>query len=229
MVFLDHPENDMSQFTLGLEGQLYDYYKSVAFREADILHELREETARLGGDAQMQIGAEQGAFMAMLVKLMDARRILEIGTFTGYSTLAMALAGNASIIAADVSEKWTAIARKYWRKANVADRITLLLKPGSEAIQELLEAGEAGRFDLVFIDADKTSYDCYYEGGLQLLRPGGAVLVDNVLWGGDVADLSKSDADTDAIRALNAKIAIDSRVDLAMLPICDGLTIARKR
>ncbi|MGQ0485111.1 MAG: class I SAM-dependent methyltransferase [Hyphomicrobiales bacterium] len=219
----------MSTFTLGLEGRLYDYYKSVAYREPDILRELREETARLGRDAQMQIGAEQGAFMAMLVKLMGARRILEIGTFTGYSALAMALAGEVRITAADVSEEWTAIGRRYWRKAGVADRIDLVLKPGAEAIRDLLAAGEAGRFDLMFIDADKPSYDIYYEGGLKLLRQGGAILIDNVLWGGDVADPAKTDADTAAIRALNAKIAGDARVDLSMVPICDGLTIARKR
>ncbi len=219
----------MSLKTLGLEGSLYNYYKSVAYREPDILRELREETARLGSDAEMQIGPEQGAFMAMLVRLMDARRIVEIGTFTGYSALAMALAGAARITAADVSETWTAIGRKYWRKAGVADRIDLIVKPGAEAIAKLLAEGEAGRIDLMFIDADKPSYDTYYEGGLKLLRAGGAILIDNVLWGGDVADPGKTDADTAAIRALNAKIAGDARVDLAMVPICDGLTIARKR
>ncbi len=219
----------MAGKTLGLEGALYDYYKSVAYRELDILRELREETARLGRQAQMQIGAEQGAFMAMLVKLMGARRILEIGSFTGYSALAMALAGEVRITAADVSEEWTAIGRKYWRKAGVADRIDLVLKPGAEVIQGLLAAKEAGRFDLIFIDADKPSYDIYYEGGLKLLRAGGAILIDNVLWGGDVADPAKTDADTAAIRALNAKIAGDARIDLSMVPICDGLTIARKR
>ena len=219
----------MSLKTLGLEGSLYNYYKSVAYREPDILRELREETARLGSDAEMQIGPEQGAFMAMLVRLMDARRIVEIGTFTGYSALAMALAGAARITAADVSETWTAIGRKYWRKAGVADRIDLIVKPGAEAIAKLLVEGEAGRIDLMFIDADKPSYDTYYEGGLKLLRAGGAILIDNVLWGGDVADPGKTDADTAAIRALNAKIAGDARVDLAMVPICDGLTIARKR
>jgi predicted O-methyltransferase YrrM len=219
----------MSTFTLGLQGRLYDYYKSVAYREPDILRELREETARLGRHAQMQIAAEQGAFMAMLVKLTGARRIVEIGSFTGYSALAMALAGEARIIAADVSEEWTAIGRKYWRKAGVAERIELILKPGAEAIRDLLGAGEAGHFDLMFIDADKPSYDVYYEGGLKLLRAGGAILIDNVLWGGDVADPTKTDADTAAIRALNAKIAGDARIDLSMVPICDGLTIARKR
>jgi len=219
----------MSLKTLGLEGGLYDYYKSVAYREPDILRELREETARLGKDAQMQIGPEQGAFMAMLVKLTGARHIVEIGTFTGYSTLAMALAGDVRIAAADVSAEWTAIGRKYWQRAGVAERIDLVLKPGAEAISDLLASGEAGRFDLMFIDADKTSYDIYYEGGLKLLRQGGAILIDNVLWGGDVADPAITDADTAAIRALNAKIAGDARVDLSMVPICDGLTIARKR
>ena len=167
--------------------------------------------------------------MAMLVKLISARRILEIGTFTGYSALAMALAGDARITCADVSAEWTAIGKRYWKKAGVAERIDLHLDGGNAVIGRLMKAGNAGGFDLVFIDADKTGYDGYYEGALKLLQTGGLVLIDNVLWGGDVADPSITDADTAAIRALNSKIAADPRVGIAMVPICDGLTMARKR
>ena len=219
----------MTGKTIGLEGRLYDYYAAHAYREPEILKELRIETARLGGLAQMQIGPEQGAFMAMLVKLMGAKRILEIGTFTGYSSLAMALTGDVKIIAADVSEEWTNVARKYWKKAGVEGRIELRLGPAAETLEQLLKAGEASRFDLMFIDADKTSYDIYYEGGLKLLRPGGVMLIDNVLWSGSVADPSIKDEDTSALRALNTKIMADARVDLVMVPICDGVTMARMK
>ncbi len=219
----------MTGKTLGLEGPLYDYYAAHAYREPEILKELRLETAKLDGEARMQIGPEQGAFMAMLVKLMDAKRILEIGTFTGYSSLAMALAGDAKIIAADVSEEWTKVARKFWKKAGVDGCIELRLGPGAETIAQLVKAGESGRFDLVFIDADKASYDTYYEGALKLLRVGGVILIDNVLWSGDVAKPAVKDEDTVSLRALNTKIMADARVDLVMVPICDGLTMARKK
>jgi predicted O-methyltransferase YrrM len=219
----------MTGKTIGLEGRLYDYYAAHAYREPEILKELRAETARLGGLAQMQIGPEQGAFMAMLVKLMGAKRILEVGTFTGYSSLAMALTGDVKIIAADVSEEWTNVARKYWKKAGVDGRIELRLGPATETLEKLLKTGEASRFDLMFIDADKSSYDIYYEGGLKLLRPGGVMLIDNVLWSGSVADPSIKDGDTSALRALNTKIMADTRVDLVMVPICDGVTMARKK
>jgi predicted O-methyltransferase YrrM len=161
--------------------------------------------------------------------LSGARHILEVGTFTGYSTLAMALAlpAGGKIVASDVSDEWTAIARQYWTKAGVADRITLRLKPGREVIAELKAAGES--FDLMFIDADKSNYDHYYEDGLAIMKSGGLVMIDNVLWDGAVADPSKKDADTLAIRALNKKIHSDQRVDLSMIPIGDGLTLARKR
>jgi predicted O-methyltransferase YrrM len=219
----------MTGKTIGLEGRLYDYYAAHGYREPEILKELRAETARLGGLAQMQIGPEQGAFMAMLVKLMGAKRILEVGTFTGYSSLAIALTGDVKIIAADVSEEWTNVARKYWKKAGVDGRIELRLGPAAETLEQLLKAGEASRFDLMFIDADKASYDIYYEGGLKLLRPGGVMLIDNVLWSGSVADPSVKDEDTSALRALNTKIMADARVDLVMVPICDGVTMARKK
>lgn len=220
----------MTGKTIGLEGRLYDYYAAHAYREPGALAALRQETLKLGGTAQMQIGPEQGAFMALLVRLMDAQRILEIGTFTGYSALAMALAApGARITCADVSEEWTAIARRHWTKAGVASRIDLHLDGGEATIARLRKSGADGSFDLVFIDADKTGYESYYEGALDLLRRGGLVLIDNVLWGGDVADPSNADADTEAIRALNRKIREDSRVDLCIVPICDGLTMAVKR
>lgn len=219
----------MTGKTIGLEGRLYDYYAAFAYREPEILRQLRAETAKLGGKAAMQIGPEQGAFMGLLVKLMGARRILEIGTFTGYSSLAMALAGDVRITCADVSEEWTAIGQRYWRKAGVAGRIDLHLDGGTAVIDRLLKNGEIGTFDLIFIDADKTGYDSYYEGGLKLLRRGGLILIDNVLWSGDVADPAKTDPDTVALRVLNAKIAADARVEFVMVPICDGLTMARKQ
>ncbi len=219
----------MSNRSIGLSDQLYRYYESVAFREPAILLELRAETEKLGGIFSMQIGPEQGAFMAMLVKLTNPKRILEIGTFTGYSSLAMALAGDAHIIAADMSEEWTNVARRYWKRAGVDGRIELRLGPGADTIAALLLEGGAGSFDMMFIDADKSSYDAYYEGGLKLLRQGGLMLIDNVLWDGKVADASANDPDTSALKALNAKIAADERVDFVMTPICDGLTMARKR
>ena len=218
----------MSTTSVILEGAILDYYRDHAYREPAILAELRARTASFGDDAIMQIAPEQGAFMGMIAQLMGARKILEIGTFTGYSSLAVALATDAHITAVDVSEEWTAIARSFWKKAGVENRITLRLDGGHAAISDLLAKGEAGHFDMIFLDADKSSYDTYYEGGLKLLRKGGLMLVDNVLWGGDVADLKKTDADTSALRALNAKIAADPRVTHCMLPIADGLTLARK-
>lgn len=219
----------MSNRSIGLSDSLYSYYETVAFREPEILKELRAETEKLGGVFSMQIGPEQGAFMDMLVKLTNPKRILEIGTFTGYSSLAMAMAGDAHIVAADMSEKWTNVARRYWKRAGVDGRIELRLGPGADTIAALLSESGAASFDMMFIDADKASYDLYYEGGLQLLRQGGLMLIDNVLWDGKVADASVNDADTSALRTLNAKIAADKRVDFVMTPICDGLTLARKR
>lgn len=218
----------MSGKTIGLTGALYDYYAAHAYREPDVLKELRLETQKLGGDAAMQIGPEQGAFMGLLVKLMGARRVLEFGTFTGYSSLAMALAGAQKITCADISKEWTDIGRKYWAKAGVTDRIDLHLDGGKAVVDRLLANGEAGTIDLAFIDADKTGYDTYYEGALKLLRQGGLILIDNTLWGGDVADPAKTDDDTRAIRAINDKVAKDPRVEICMTPICDGLTMARK-
>jgi caffeoyl-CoA O-methyltransferase len=218
----------MSDKTIHLDERLYEYFRGAAYREHEVLRALRERTRDMT-DGQMQITPEQGALMAIIVRLSGARRILEVGTFTGYSTLAMALAlpAGGKIVASDVSDEWTAIARQYWTKAGVADRITLRLKPGREVIAELNAAGES--FDLMFIDADKSNYNHYYEDGLAIMKSGGLVMIDNVLWDGAVADPSKKDADTLAIRALNKKIHSDQRVDLSMIPIGDGLTLARKR
>jgi O-methyltransferase len=218
----------MSGKTIGLDGKLLAYYQAHAYREPPILAELREETARLGGVANMQISPEQGAFMGMLVRLMGARKVIEFGTFTGYSSLAVALAGVQRITCADVSKEWTDIGRRYWRKAGVAERIDLHLDGGAAVIERALANGEAGAFDLAFIDADKTGYDSYYEGSLRLLRKGGLILIDNVLWDGEVADKRKKDADTRAIRAINDKVMADARVDMCMVPIADGLMMARK-
>ena len=220
----------MANATITLDETLYPYFQTVAYDEPPILAELRKATAPLGGDAIMQITPEQGAFMAMLVMITGARRIFEVGTFTGYSTLAMALAlpADGRITASDVSREWTEIGRTHWQRAGVADKIELRIGPGRETIEALLAAGETGRFDMMFVDADKPSYDAYYEGGLKLLRNGGLMLIDNVLWGGDVARPDKTDESTSALRALNAKIRADQRVSIAMVPIGDGVTMVRK-
>ncbi|MBG1231693.1 class I SAM-dependent methyltransferase [Aestuariivirga litoralis] len=217
----------MATETLNLTPEVFAYYRGVAYREPAVLAELREETSKLSNSG-MQIAAEQGAFMAMLASLVAPKHVLEIGTFTGYSSLAMALACNAKFVCADVSEDYTSVAKRYWAKAGVAARMDLRLTGGTAVINELLAAGKADTFDLMFIDADKSSYDSYYEGGLKLLRAGGLMMIDNVLWGGDVADPIKKDADTNALRSLNAKIQADERVQLSMVPIGDGVTLARK-
>jgi len=179
----------------------------------------------------MQISPEQGQFMRFLAKLIGAKRCLEVGVFTGYSSLSVALAlpENGQIIACDISEEWTAIARRYWKKAGVASKIDLRLAPATTTLQKLLSQGEANRFDFAFIDANKTDYDTYYERCLELLRPGGLLLIDNTLWDGKVCDLAIEDEDTLAIRALNKKLLSDERIDLCLLPISDGVTLARKR
>ena len=179
----------------------------------------------------MQISPAQGAFMAFLVRLLGVKRALEVGTFTGYSALvvAEAMPKDGRLIACDVSEEWTAIGRPFWERAGVAEKIDLRLAPATETLDGLLAAGDAGAFDFAFIDADKANYDAYYERCLRLLRTGGVIGIDNVLWGGSVANEAANDADTLAIRALNAKVRDDTRVDLSMLPIGDGLTLVVKR
>ena len=220
----------MSNRSICLTPELHAYLLEVSLREHDLLAELRQETAALP-QANMQIAPEQGQFMALLVQLTGARRILEVGVFTGYSSLAMAMAmpDDGRILACDVSETWTAVARRYWARAGVADRVELRLAPAVETLQGLLADGQAGAWDLAFIDADKASYQDYYECCLELLHPGGLVVVDNVLWNGAVIDPARHDADTVAIRAFNRRLREDSRVDLSLVPIGDGLSLARKR
>ncbi len=216
----------MSDRTLQLTDQLVEYVRRVGVREHPVLARLREETATRP-NRSMQIGPEQGAFMALLVKLTGARRILEIGTFTGYSSTAMALAlpDDGRITCLDVSEEWTDVARRAWADAGVADRVDLRIAPAADSLAELHD----DVFDMAFIDADKVGYDTYYEGCLRVVRPGGLILIDNVLQGGRVADPSADDESAVAIRALNEKIATDERVDHVLLPLADGLTLARVR
>jgi predicted O-methyltransferase YrrM len=220
----------MSNGSIGLTEGLNAYLVAAGVREHPVLTELRRETAKLP-NANMQIAPEEGAFLAMLVRLLPARRILEVGTFTGYSSTAMALAqpDDGHVTCCDVSREWTDIARRAWTDAGVADRMELRLGPAVDTLDELLGAGQAGSYDMAFIDADKASYDAYYERSLQLVRSGGVIAIDNVLWSGRVADPSADDEDTVAIRALNAKIAADERVDVVMMPIADGVTLARIR
>jgi len=220
----------MSNRTISLTDSLYDYLLSVSLREPQLLLDLREETAAMPS-ARMQISPEQGQFMALLVKLSGARRCLEVGVFTGYSSLAvaMALPADGRIVACDVSEKWTAVARTYWQAAGVDHKIDLRIAPALETLDALVADGQAGRFDLAFIDADKTNYLAYYERVLVLLRRGGLLLVDNTLWSGAVADPENSEPDTVALRHFNETLHADERVELSLVPIGDGLTLALKR
>jgi len=220
----------MSNRTLQMTAEVYDYLLDVSLRESPILAELREVTAEHPMVA-MQISPEQGQFMALLIRLIGARRCLEIGVYTGYSSLAVAsaLPEDGKIIACDVNEQFTAIARRFWDKAGVTAKIDLRLAPAMDTLDELLRDGQGGRFDFAFIDADKTSYEGYYERCLELLRPGGLIAVDNVLWSGSLVDERNQDPDCNALRSLNRKLYSDERVDLSMVPIGDGLTLARKR
>lgn len=213
-----------------LPVNLYRYLTSVSVREPAILAKLREETERLpmGG---MQSPPEHGQLLALLIQLMGARRTLEIGVFTGYSSLAVALAlpEGGKIVACDVSEAFTSIARRYWKEAGVDHMIDLRIKPAMETLRELISDPQNGPFDFAFIDADKANYEGYYECALELLRPGGLIAIDNVLWDAKVIDPAVHDADTESIRALNKKIHADSRVAISMVPISDGLTLCLKR
>jgi caffeoyl-CoA O-methyltransferase len=219
----------MSTRSLGLSAELYDYLYA-ANQEPELLRELREETSHMKG-AGMQISPEQGRFMAFLVECLGARQCLEIGVFTGYSSLAVALVlpSGSRLIACDVNEEWTSVARRYWDRAGVADKIELRLAPALETLDGLLAAGNAGSFDFAFIDADKEAYPAYYERCLALLRSGGVLAVDNALWNGKVASPEATDNDTVAIRGLNAAAARDPRVSASLVPIGDGLLLARKR
>lgn len=220
----------MSTRTLNLDDRLYQYLRHVSLREADVLRRLRQETARLPM-AVMQISPEQGQFMAFLIRAIGARRCLEVGTFTGYSALACALAlpTDGELVALDISAEWTAIGMRYWEEAGVASRIRLLLGPAGESLRRLRRDRGDGYFDFMFIDADKPGYADYVEQGLQLVRTGGLIAIDNVLWSGQVADPGVSDPDTLALRALNEALLADQRFDLSMVPIGDGLTLLRKR
>lgn len=220
----------MTRRTNYLPADLYTYLLDVSLREPPVMRRLREETASLE-QANMQIGPEQGQFMALLVELIGAENALEVGTFTGYSALvvASALPEHGRLVTCDVSEEWTSIARRYWEEAGVGHKIDLRLAPATETLAALLAEGGEGRFDFAFIDADKEGYDAYYESALRLVRPGGLIAIDNTLWEGKVVDPSVTDADTRAIRRLNSKLATDDRISLSLIPIGDGLSLARVR
>jgi len=219
----------MSRGSIGLDERLNAYVVASHAPEHPVLAKLRAFTGAMPM-ASMQIAPEQGAFLAFLARLIGARRTLEVGTFTGYSALAVALSlpADGRLVALDVSEEWTTVARAHWREAGVAERIELRLGPAADSLAALEREGEAGAFDMAFIDADKVGYDAYYEAALRLVRPGGLIVFDNMLQDGDVADPAKKSASTVAIRALNAKIAGDARVDAVLLPLGDGMTVARR-
>ncbi|BAY30779.1 O-methyltransferase family protein [Nostoc carneum NIES-2107] len=220
----------MSTRTLGLNEQLYSYLLAVSLREPEILQRLRQETAS-HPSGNMQISPEQGQLMRLLVQLIGAKKTLEVGVFTGYSSLSVALAlpADGQIIACDVSEEYTAVARLYWQEAGVVDKIDLRLAPALATLDNLLATGQANTFDFAFIDADKVNYDGYYERALQLIRPGGLIAIDNVLWSRRVANPEIQDESTQAIRIFNQKLRDDERVTISLVPIGDGLTLALKR
>ena len=220
----------MSRKTIEVTDNLYDYLLSISLRESDTMCRLRQETAALP-EADMQLAPEQAQLLGLLAELIGARRYLEIGTFTGYSTLAVAagLPADGTIVACDVSEEWTQIARRYWQEARMLDQIDLHLAPATDTLQTLVDDGHRGSFDLALIDADKENYLHYYERCLELLRVGGLMAIDNVLWAGKVIDQTVSDDDTVAIRDFNRALHIDPRVSLSLIPIGDGMTLARKR
>ena len=221
----------MSSRTIELTESVYSYLLQSGIQESSIAYELRVKTQESTPWHMMQISPEQGAFMALLVRLIGAKKTIEVGTFTGYSALvvAEALPEDGRIIACDVSEEWTSIARDFWERAGLQGKIDLRLQPATETLDELIDQGGVDSFDFAFIDADKANYDEYYERCLVLLRPGGLVGIDNVLWGGRVADDTANDDDTLAIRALNEKVRTDQRVSATILPIGDGLTLAIRR
>ena len=220
----------MSNDFLPLTETLYQWLLANSLREPDVLRRLREETAATNPHAVMAISPEQGQLMMLLLKLINAQRTLEVGVFTGYSSLctALALPSNGQIVACDVSAEWTSVARRYWAEAGVAEKVSLRLAPATETLDALLAEGQAGTFDFAFIDADKTNYDAYYERVLPLLRPGGLIVFDNMLWYGKVADESVQDADTVALRALSVKLHHDARVFISLIPLGDGVTLALK-
>ncbi|MBW4663278.1 MAG: class I SAM-dependent methyltransferase [Chroococcus sp. CMT-3BRIN-NPC107] len=220
----------MANQTLGLGEQLYNYLLSISLREADILAQLRQATAAQQPMAQMQIAPEQGQFMALLIQLIGAKKTLDIGVFTGYSALVVALAlpQDGKVVACEVNQEYAEFARHWWHEAGIIDKVELHLAPAQDTLALLINRGEASSFDFAFIDADKSNYDTYYEQALQLVRPGGLIAVDNVLWSGQVADASIQDRRTNKIRAFNQKLHEDKRINLSLVPIADGLTLARK-
>lgn len=219
----------MSNQTINLDPSLSRYIQSVTLRESPEMRNLRETTLKLD-DYMMQIAPEQGQFMAFLVNLMGARNCIEVGTYTGYSALAVALAlpEEGRLIACDVSTDFTDVGKPFWQRAGVSDRIDLRIGPALNTLDKLIESGESEQFDFAFIDADKVSYSAYVERCYTLLRPGGVIAIDNVLWGGSVANASVDDEATVALRTLNAALHKDTRFDITMLPIGDGLTLLRK-
>lgn len=220
----------MTKRTLEVSDSLYEYLLQTSSRESDVLTELAAVTAK-DPMARMQIASEQGQFMGLLVKLIGARNIIEVGTFTGYSSICMAqnMVRPARIVCCDLDEHWTNIAQQYWKKAGVEDICELTLAPALDTLTSLIKSGQQRTFDLAFIDADKENYDHYYEACLKLIRPGGLILIDNTLWGGRVADRLINDVDTQSIRALNVKLQQDNRIELSQLPIADGLTLCLKK
>jgi len=220
----------MTNKTIGISEELAAYVVSVGTREPEVLTRLRAETAAIPQHG-MQVAPEQGAFLALLVELTGARRCIEVGTFTGYSSLAVALAlpGEGRLICCDVSEEWTALARRYWDEAGVADKIDLRIAPAADTLDHLLAAGDEDTYDFAFVDADKAGYDGYYERLLRLVRPGGLITFDNTLWHGKVLDERAADEDTRALQELNEKLARDERISLCLVPFADGVTLARRR
>ena len=220
----------MANRTIQLDDRLYEYLTSATLREPEVFKRLRRETAKLP-NRNMQIAPEQGQFMALLVELIDAERALEVGTFTGYSALwvASALPEHGRLVACDVSEEWTSVARRYWQEAGLAHKIELRLGPARETLDKMLSDPGQPPFDFAFIDADKTGYDGYYEQAFNLIRPGGLIAFDNAFQGGRVADNSAQDENAKAIRSLNLRIRDDARVTSSLVPIGDGLLLARKR
>ena len=219
----------MSSGILSYTSSLRQYVWQYGLREHPALKELRTETEKLPS-SMMQICPEQGALMGNLIRLIAAKKTIEVGTYTGYSAMAVALAlpDDGEVVACDVSEEWTSVAKKAWEKAGIANKIDLQLAPASNTLDALLAEGKEGSFDFAFIDADKTNYQIYYEQCLKLIRQGGVIVIDNVLWGGAVTDSNRNDADTEAIRELNQFIATDKRVLISMIPVGDGLTVAVK-
>jgi predicted O-methyltransferase YrrM len=220
----------MSDVTLNLTPAVYAYLQKMSLREPSVLRQLREQTHKMSM-SQMQISPEQGQFMRLLIELIGAKKTLDIGVFTGYSALSVALSlpADGKVIGCDINGDWTGIARRFWELAGMTQKIDLRLAPALQTLQSLIDGGEAGTFDFAFIDADKLNYLNYYEQSLVLLRQGGLVAIDNVLWSGDVADPEVTDANTMAIRKVNEFLLNDERVTMCMLPVGDGLTLARKR